>query len=295
MRKLEQLRDPRLAQAPPGLPELEPNRRREREARLREDGPQLLFRHGDLLDLDGQGRVGAGERGERADHGRGSPVTAQLAAGVSLDEHRLQPVQHDCRLALRLVELERDLAELVLERRLVDLRRRRDVRAEDPDADALKAAQRPETLSLAPRGVDRGGPVGLDAEPMRGHLPALGAAEERHRDVLERRRAPLEELLRGRRGHPADADARDRDAGGDLRGRAGEDRAEERGERQGDRDRRRERLQEQPRCARVAYARCSTPFCALTANGARVAAPGERFQNANSSIPPLTLSPTPVM
>ena len=39
----------------------------------------------------------------------------------------------------------------------------------------------------------------------------------------------------------------------------------------------------------------STPFCALTANGARVAAPGKAFQNANSSIPPLTLSPTPVM
>src|SRR5207342_3916405 len=61
-RELEQLRDPRLPQAPPSRPELEPDRRREREARLCEDGAQLLFRDGDPLDLDGKRRLGAGER-----------------------------------------------------------------------------------------------------------------------------------------------------------------------------------------------------------------------------------------
>jgi hypothetical protein len=247
VRQREQLRDPALAQAPPGLPELEPDRSGECAARLCEHRPELVGRHGDRFGLDRERRLRTGERGECADDGRRRALAIQLAAGLTVDEHGLETVEHDRRLAVVLVELVRDLRELILERGLVDLSRWSDIGAEDPDPDALEPAQRPQALPLPPGRVDRGRPVGLDAEPVRSDLPALRAAEEGHGDVLEHVRAPLEELLRSRRGHPSDADARDRDAGRDPRRRACEDRAEERRQRERDGNRRRKALQEQPR------------------------------------------------
>ena len=54
--------------------------------------------------------------------------------------------------------------ELEVERSAVGLYRRRDLGAEEPRLEAAEAADRAEPLALAGCRLDRGGPVGLDAE-----------------------------------------------------------------------------------------------------------------------------------
>ena len=120
----------------------------------------------------------------------------------------------------------RQASDLVAEPGVVDLRRRRDVGAEDAHLQALEAAHGAEALALAPGGVDGRRPVDLDAEPPRRELEAPAVDDERDGDARERGRAPLEQRLRLGRRHPRDVDARDVDAAGEPVGRAGEDEPE---------------------------------------------------------------------
>jgi hypothetical protein len=169
-----------------------------------------------LLDLHRQRGGCAREGREGPDDRRRRGLSVEHAADALRDHERLEPLQDDRRLADGLVELLRELRQLIVERGLVDLRRRRDVGAEHAHADPLEAAERAEAVALLERRVDRRAPVGLDAEPVRRDAPAPVAAEEDDRDVLERLRPPLQQLLGGRRGHPADADTGDRDPCGDA-------------------------------------------------------------------------------
>ena len=117
-------------------------------------------------------------------------------------------------------------AELVPERSLVHLRRRRELGAEDSDTDASKASQRPKSVPVAPRQLDGGMPVRVDAQLLRGQPPAPVACNEGHRNPLEAARPPLEEPLRRIGFHAADVDAVDLHAGGDPLRRAREDEPE---------------------------------------------------------------------
>ena len=113
-------------------------------------------------------------------------------------------------------------AELEPKRGLVDPRRRRELGTEDPDADAPKAAKRTESVPVAPRQLDGGMPVRVDAELLRSQPPAPVAGHEDHRNPLEAARPSLEEPLRRVGFHTADVDAVDLHAGGDPLRRARE-------------------------------------------------------------------------
>ena len=66
-----------------------------------------------------------------------------------------------------------DLVELLPERGVVHLSRRRDVRAEEAQVEAAKAAQRAEAFALAANRVNGGAPVHLNAEAPGLELPRM--------------------------------------------------------------------------------------------------------------------------
>src|SRR6185295_9843816 len=103
-----------------------------------------------------------------------------------------QTMKHDRRLSVRDVHGSRDLVQLLLERGVVDLSRGRDVRAEEAQVEAAKAAQRAEAFPLAAHGVDGGAPVHLNPEVPGLKLPRTRADAEDHRDGGQLRRSLLE-------------------------------------------------------------------------------------------------------
>src|SRR5439155_21316841 len=119
----------------------------------------------------------------RQDSG-GRSLAIEYSAGTSGPDHRLQAVQDDLVFALPQVDGTRDLAEDVSQPADVDLRRRRNVRAEDFEVETLEAAERREARTLPPHGVHGGAPVGADSELICAQPPGAGADAERNRHVL---------------------------------------------------------------------------------------------------------------
>ena len=192
------------------------------------------------------------EAGERGDHEALGRRSVELPAGSSADHHGFKAAEAELRIAVGPVDRPSKAVELESQRGFVDPRRRRELRTEDSDADAPKAAQRTEPVPVALRQLDRGMPVRADAQLLRGQPPAALAGDEDHRDPFETVRPPFEESLRRTRFHATDLDAGDAHACRDpLRG-AGENEPEDgAGHRQD---------QESERAALDAHARRSLPL-----------------------------------
>ena len=148
-----------------------------------------------------------------------SPVRAATSTGVR--RWRRSEASRCGRLTRRA-----DPVELVLERGVVRLRGRRDVRAEEAHADPAEAANRRRPVGLVERARDRASPVDVDVELPCGQLPLATGGAEHDRPGSDRARAGFELLPRLDRRQPADGDARDLDAGGHARRRAGESQSE---------------------------------------------------------------------
>ena len=127
---------------------------------------------------------------------------------------------------MRPVDDLRDARHLELERSPEDARTRRDVGAEEADVEPLEAAQRAESLPLPARLGDGGAPVHGDAERIGRDPERMAARGERDRDAHEGVRPPLQQGPRLVGGEPADVDAGDPDACGDVGGRAGKEEAD---------------------------------------------------------------------
>ena len=111
----------------------------------------------------------------------------------------------------------------------------------------LKPRSGPEPLPASLRLGDRRVPVGLHAELGRADLEGVARGGERDRLRLDRGEAALQLGARLRGAHPADVDARDRDACRDPARRAGEGEADdERGDREHGNDEQPSREQETP-------------------------------------------------
>ena len=134
------------------------------------------------------------------------------------DRPRLQALQNDRRVHARRVHLAGDPVEDVLQRRVVDRRRRRQIRTEDAHVQAAEAAQGTEPLALTSSVVDRQAPVRPNAELVRAQPPDVAPGSERHGHVLEGGPLLAEPRLRLAGSHPADVDTGDahavREAGG---------------------------------------------------------------------------------
>jgi len=134
----------------------------------------------------------------------------------------VQPAPDEGGLAVGVVDLPGQHAQLVRHGGVVGLDRRRDVRREELQAEASIPADRAEAAAVPLRVGDGATPVDVDAElarPDRVRLPLRGEGD---RDVLQRRRAALEQTARMRRRHPPDVDAGDARVGRERPGRAGE-------------------------------------------------------------------------
>ena len=166
------------------------------------------------------------ESGERGDHEALCRRSVELPAGGSTDHDGLEAAEAELRIAVGPVDRPSKAVELESQRGFVDPRRRRELRTEDSDADAPKAAQRTEPVPVALRQLDRGVPVRADAQLLRGQPPAALAGDEDHRDPFEAARPSLEKVLRRARLHAAHIDAADTHTVGDPFRRAGENEAE---------------------------------------------------------------------
>jgi hypothetical protein len=165
------------------------------------------------------------------------------------DDDRLETAQLDGGLAVRAGDGPVDPVELVVERGVVDPRRRCDVGSEDADLDASEAAQRAQSRALTARIVHGGAPVDLDAEGGRPEAPLAPGCAERDRDAGERVRPSLEQRPRLGGLHASDVDAGDAHAFGDARRRPGEGQAEQRADGAEERDGDERALPDQPRAA----------------------------------------------
>src|SRR5204862_1356577 len=126
-RKLEQPRDPPRAEYPSCTAEREVERSRERGSHRRLGDRQIAG--GDLwrVDLDWESDRLAPQPGEGAHDRIGGRMAVENPPGSTGDDHRIQSVEDDRGIAVRSVDAGRNLVELVLERRIVDLRWRSDV------------------------------------------------------------------------------------------------------------------------------------------------------------------------
>ena len=131
-----------------------------------------------------------------------------------------RPFAHDLGVDSLAIDAVGDLGELVADGSVVGLDRRRDVDAEDPRPQAPEAAQRAEAAALGGGGVDGAAPVGStpswEAVSANGRPSAVNVT-----GVLFSAAARAESSRTAwSLGHPADIDAGDRGAGGELGPRA---------------------------------------------------------------------------
>ena len=147
---------------------------------------------------------------------------------------------NELRLDVALVDVLGEAGELELERSLVHPHRRSDLGAEETRLQPLEASNGAEALTLARSRLDRGRPVGLDAERRRLDRILLAARREDDRNVGDLLRPVLEQRPRLALRQPTDVDAGDLHTVGDPHGRAGEGKADQRRqdgeERQGNED-----------------------------------------------------------
>ena len=143
----------------------EPNRSRERRPHLR--GGRLQVRSRDPRRVDLHGQID-GERtlsdASAWTIARAACVAVEPQARPAGQDDRRPPREPQRRVAVAPVDPRRDLVELVLERSVVRLRRRRDVGAEQAHADAAEPANRRRALALAQGRRDGAAPVDGDLE-----------------------------------------------------------------------------------------------------------------------------------
>ena len=239
--KVEDRGDLPARQPPPRRAEPQPDWRREGGLHLVGRVLQVVFGHRLRVDPDRKrDRRAALERPQGADEHVRRFLAVENLAVLARDDFRLEPAELYGGVAVRPVDVMSDQRQLVGERRVPRLHRRRDLRTEQANLQPLQAAQRPEAAAAIRGGGDRRVPVDLDAEPRGRDLEAVVPGDEDHRDVLELRRAALEQRFRVRGSHPADVDARYLDAVRDPVGRAREGKADDaREQHQQDRDQQR--------------------------------------------------------
>ena len=206
--KVEDRGDLPARQPPPRRAEPQPDWRREGGLHLVGRVLQVVFGHRLRVDPDRKrDRRAALERPRARDDTSAASSRSSLAV-LARDDFRLEPAELYGGVAVRPVDVMSDRRQLVGERRVPRLHRRRDLRTEQANLQPLQAAQRPEAAAAIRGGGDRRVPVDLDAEPRGRDLEAVVPGDEDHRDVLELRRAALEQRFRVRGSHPADVDAR---------------------------------------------------------------------------------------
>ena len=120
-----------------------------------------------MVDVDRQPDRRSLQAGERADDGGRCGRAIELPARATRDDLRRAAVQDDGRVAGRHVHCGGDLVQLVPERRVVDLGRRRDVGAEEAHVEPPEPAQRTEPLALPANRIHRSAPVHADAKAPR--------------------------------------------------------------------------------------------------------------------------------
>ena len=209
----------------------------ERRSHLRLRDLEVAGRHLRPVDVDGQTHRFALQAGERAHDRGGGGVPVEHVPRSRADDVWAQSLEDDRSFTCGTIDGSGDLVELPLQRRVVHLRRRCDVRAEEAQVETAEAAERAEAVPLAADRVDGCSPVHLDAEAARLEPPRAGADPERDRHPGERLRPALEDRPGLARRLAADVDAGDADAVAEARRGAGEGEAEhDRGERRQRRD-----------------------------------------------------------
>ena len=210
-----------------------PNRPGRHDHRRRDDATsglrrslQIAGRHARRIVLHRQRNRLAREALERLhDHLRRCLLRQRVADGAGHDRDA-ETLAHEPRFAMRRPDMFRDQGELVVERGVVDARRRS---SGCPRRAAARAAGSPGAArSLHPprRGRNRRVPIHAHSECPRRDRDVLRPDDERHRDALQARRAVGQKLLGRRRGQSADVDAGDPRPAGEPAGRAREEQAD---------------------------------------------------------------------
>ena len=238
VRKGQQRRELRGRQPPACQPVGERHRCGERGARLGRRRGQLRRRHPHRVDAHRQRDGSLLEADERREDQRPGRLGVELGAGAAGNDDGLPAAQPHRGVAVGDVHVAREPVELVHERSLEHARLQLDVAAEEAQGEALEAAQRAGAASGVLRLGDRRVPVGLHAELGGADLEGVARGGERDRLRLDRGEAALQLGARLRGAHPADVDARDRDACGDPPRRAARRRSPRRARRPRARQRR---------------------------------------------------------
>ncbi len=164
-------------------------------------------------------------------------VLVEHRPALALGDDDPEPVPVDPRVPRGPVDRRAEHADLVVHGRLVDVRVGRDLDGREAEREAVVAAEEAEAAAAMQRRRDRGVPVGADPERPRTDLPAAAVGGEDDGDAGHRRGPLREQRLRLGRRQPADVDARDPRARGQLVRRARErepDPDRDRDERAGD-------------------------------------------------------------
>ena len=213
-RQRQQLCDPPARQLPARSVVLETDRRREGDAGLAGGWGQVGGRDLDRIDADRERHgLPALEPCQRPDDPRARGLLVESAAGLPGTTSTASPRRTSFASTWRWSIVSREAGELEVERGAVGLHRRRDLGAEEPRLEAAEAADGPEALALAGRGLDRRGPVGLDAERRGLDGVPLAARREDDGNVRDAVEALFEHAARLVRRQAAHVDA------GDLRRR----------------------------------------------------------------------------
>ena len=124
------------------------------------------------------------QAGEGTHDGGGGRMAVENPARPAGNDHWTQTVEDDGGIAVRSVDRGGDLIELVLERRVVHLRRGSNVCAEEAQVQATKTAKRPETLTLPADGIDRG-PSRPGVVRLAGRVAAVDGQQEARLSIVQ--------------------------------------------------------------------------------------------------------------
>ena len=200
------------------------HRRRDDAARGLRRSLQIGRRHARWIVFHRQRDRVAREALERVDDHLRRSLLRQRVADRPGHDRDAEALAHESRFAVRRPDLFRDEGELVIERGVVDARRRCPVAPEEPEREPAVAPERRETPAPARRCRDRRVPIHAHSERARRDRDVLRPDDERHRDALQARGPTGQELLSRGRGQSADIDAGDPRPAGEPAGRAREER-----------------------------------------------------------------------
>ena len=160
----------------------------------------------------------AGEICESRDHHTRRCRPIENPASASAHDDRVEAAQPQGGIAMRAIDRVLESVQLECERRVVDACRWNDLRSEHAHAQPAKASQRAEPVTLSPRELDGGGPVGSHPELHGPDTPAPLPGDKHHWHPFERPRPALEQALCAPRSHSPDIDSVDTDSCGESLG-----------------------------------------------------------------------------